>query len=56
MVNLKRILSNFSIYGKRKYIDWDKYKAKVDFLDEFNWQQRIRKRNISNLSRRKFLT
>ena len=33
---------------KTKYVGWDKYKAKIDFLDEFYWKQKIRKQNISS--------
>ena len=29
-------------------MDWDKYKAKIDFLDEFWWQQKVRRRNASS--------
>ncbi len=28
---------------KRKYIDWKEYKAKIDFLDCFNFQQDCRR-------------
>ena len=32
-----------------KYMKWDDYKAKIDFLDFFWWQQSVRRRNIKNL-------
>ena len=31
---------------KTDFVEWERYKAKVDFLDEFNWQQNIRKHNL----------
>lgn len=32
-----------------KYITWDNYKKGIDFLDELNFQQKIRRENIRNL-------
>ena len=34
---------------KRKFLEWEDYKAKIDFLDFTNWQQSVRKENIRNL-------
>ena len=34
---------------KRKYLEWEDYKTKIDFLDIFHWQQSVRKENIKNL-------
>ena len=31
---------------KREYVDWEDYKHKVNFIDRFEWQQRVRRRNI----------
>ncbi len=31
---------------KRRYMGWDEYKTKLDFLDSFLWQQRIRRNNM----------
>ena len=33
---------------KPKYMGWDSYKAKVDFVDMFYWQQDVRKENLKN--------
>ena len=30
-------------------MDWEDYKAKIDFLDDFYWQQSVRKESIRNL-------
>ncbi len=38
---LKRLFSN-------RFIEWDIYKSKIDFLDEFNFQQQTRKESIVN--------
>ena len=29
-----------------EFVEWEQYKAKVDFLDEFYWQQKIRQHNL----------
>jgi len=43
MINLiKRLFNN-------NYVSWNNYKNKIDFLDEFNFQQQVRKENIKNL-------
>ena len=31
---------------QRKYLDWDEYKAKIDFIDDYNFQQDCRKRMV----------
>ncbi len=33
----------------RKFIGWDDYKARIDFLDKFNFQQQTRKQSIINM-------
>lgn len=33
---------------KRKYMDWDNYKERIDFLDTFYWQQSVRKMSLQN--------
>lgn len=38
----------FQIF-KRNFLEWKDYKEKVDFLDIFYWQQKVRKENIKNL-------
>ena len=35
---------NMGIFSKG-YIDWSEYKAKIDFTNDFFWQQAIRKSN-----------
>ncbi len=30
-------------------MDWEDYKEKIDFLDDFYWQQSVRKQSIRNL-------
>jgi len=42
-----RLTNLLKFREKKEYIEWDKYKAKIDFLDDFWWQQKIRKRNIT---------
>lgn len=37
-------------WKKTKYMEWKDYKAKIDFLDIFWWQQSVRRKNIKNLS------
>lgn len=31
------------------FMDWEDYKEKIDFLDDFYWQQSVRKQSIRNL-------
>jgi hypothetical protein len=38
----------FNIF-KRKFMDWEDYKAKIDFMEDFYWQQSVRKQSIRNL-------
>jgi len=33
-------------FRKINYIEWDEYKAKIDFVDQFYWQQGVRRANI----------
>lgn len=35
---------------KREYMNWDDYKKKIDFLEDYNFQQNVRKQNIKILS------
>jgi hypothetical protein len=37
------------LFNKTKYMEWDDYKKKIDFLDVFWWQQSVRKKNLKNL-------
>ncbi len=34
---------------RKEFMVWEEYKAKIDFLQLFLWQQRIRKDNLKNL-------
>jgi len=38
----------FKGFFRQEYVNWDDYKAKMNFIDEFNWQQSVRKENIRN--------
>ena len=42
-MNLKEVFGLEPIY-----LDWNEYKARIDFIDEFYWQQSIRKESIKN--------
>ncbi len=36
------------IFKKRtEFTEWDTYKEKIDFLDDFSFQQSVREKNIS---------
>ena len=35
-------------FFKRSYMNWEDYKARIDFLDDFYWQQGVRKQSIRN--------
>jgi len=37
------------MFFRKRFIDWEEYMARVGFLDDFNFQQRVRKENIKNL-------
>gem|GEM_PF-2668657 len=48
---LKEVIK-FSILKKifnRTFMEWDEYKAKIDFLEYFYWQQGVHKQSIRNL-------
>ena len=36
---LKRLFSN-------NYLEWEQYKSRIDFIDEYTWQQKVRKHNL----------
>lgn len=36
------------IFGKTTYMDWQEYEKRINFLDQFYWQQSIRKRSLNN--------
>ena len=31
---------------KRTFVEWEEYKNKIDFINEFLWQQSVRKANL----------
>ncbi len=37
------------LFSKKKYLDWESYKNRIDFLDTFFWQQKIRNENIKRI-------
>ncbi|HJO01711.1 MAG: hypothetical protein QF655_00370 [Candidatus Woesearchaeota archaeon] len=39
---------SFNIF-KRNFMEWKDYKKKIDFLENFYWQQSVRKQSIRNL-------
>ena len=39
---LKKLFNN-------EFIEWKEYKAKIDFLSEFNFQQDVREENVRRL-------
>ncbi len=34
-----------NMFREQPYLEWQDYKKRIDFLDVFHWQQRVRKRN-----------
>jgi len=30
-------------------MEWEKYKKKIDLIDEFYWRQNVRKQSLKNL-------
>jgi len=37
------------MFFRKKYMEWKEYKSNIDFLDIYNWQQKVRRDNIKNL-------
>ena len=37
------------MFFKRRFIDWEDYLARIEFLEDFNFQQKVRSDNIKNL-------
>lgn len=44
---LGKIKSKFG--KKEEYVSWDHYKQRIDFIDDYEWQQSVRKRNLGGL-------
>ncbi len=34
---------------KKNFIEWEDYKKKIDFIEDFYWQQSVRKQSVRNL-------
>ena len=39
----------FSIFHKGEFVDWDRYKANIGFIDDYNFQKDCRKETIRNM-------
>ena len=39
-------LEEWKMWFKREFMEWDTYKEKIDFLDNFYWQQSVRRANM----------
>ena len=35
-------------FKKRVFMSWNDYKEKIDFMDNFFWQQSVRRVNVRN--------
>lgn len=33
-------------YFKKEYMDWQEYEKRINFIDQYYWQQSIRQKNI----------
>lgn len=36
-------------WKKRDYMDWNTYSKKIEFMDDFQFQQQVRKQNVNNI-------
>ena len=36
------------MFFKKRFIDWGEYLEKIEFLEDFNFQQSVRRENIKN--------
>jgi len=34
---------------RQGFMEWEDYKSKISFMDDFCWQQSVRRENIRNL-------
>lgn len=34
---------------KKNFVEWKKYKAKIELIDDFWWRQNIRKQSLKNM-------
>lgn len=41
------ILKN--LFKRKQYLGWNAYVNKINFIDDFYWQQSVRRQNIKNL-------
>jgi hypothetical protein len=37
------------LFFKKNFIEWKDYKKKIDFIENFYWQQSVRKESLRNL-------
>ena len=37
------------MFFRKRFIDWEAYMARVEFLEDLSFQQSVRKENIKNL-------
>ncbi len=37
------------IFREKKFMEWEEYASKVGFLEDFYWQQSVRRQSIRNL-------
>jgi len=38
-----------NLFRKTQYLDWEKYAVKKAFIEDFYWQQSVRKESIKNI-------
>ncbi|MFT4260861.1 MAG: hypothetical protein ACMXX9_00325 [Candidatus Woesearchaeota archaeon] len=36
------------LFGKTNYMDWQEYEKRVNFIDQFYWQQSVRQKSLKN--------
>lgn len=41
---MRKVLDKY--FGEAKYMDWDEYERRINFLDSYYWQQSMRKTNL----------
>jgi len=37
------------MWFRKGFMEWEEYKKKIDFMDNFYFQQQVRRENIKNL-------
>ncbi|MHA1410718.1 MAG: hypothetical protein ACTSQY_10510 [Candidatus Odinarchaeia archaeon] len=46
---MKILKTIFALFQKNKYMEWNEYKKRIDFIDDFSFQQKVRNENIKNI-------